>query len=148
MDSDIVLPAMQSWDKLKDVVFAYDTSGSISQSDLTAFYNETLNLFSNFSNLQGHIAVCDADLHHFGEVNPQMGFEDFRFYGGGGTDFRPVFDKISSMNMKPKALFYFTDTYGSFPDEPNYPVFWLVRSHIGDRSKLDVPFGTVIKFLS
>lgn len=149
LGDDFMLPAMQSWDKLKDVVFAYDTSGSISQDDLNAYYMETLNLFSNFSSLQGWIAVCDAYLHHFGEANPQMGFDDFNFYGGGGTAFEPVFEKIKEKNMKPKALFYFTDLEGSFPyEEPEYPVFWLVRSRIGDKYTPQVPFGQVIKFLS
>lgn len=148
LSDDFMIPGMQSWDKLKDVVFAYDTSGSISQDDLNSYYMETLNLFSNFSSLQGWIAVCDAYLHHFGEVNPQMGFDDFKFYGGGGTAFEPVFEKIKEMNIKPKALFYFSDTEGSFPDEaPEYPVFWLVRSHVGDRHMPTVPFGQVIKFL-
>lgn len=148
LDQDFVLPDLYTIDKLKDVVFAYDTSGSISSSDLQSFYQETLNLFDNFSNLDGWIAVCDAYLHNWGELNSGMRFEDFRFYGGGGTDFNPVFDKIQELGMRPKALFYFTDTYGSFPREkPDFPVFWLVRSEVGDNERLDVPFGQVIKFL-
>jgi predicted metal-dependent peptidase len=149
LDGDFLLPDLYSFDKLKDVVFSYDTSGSISEDDLKSFYLETLNLFSNFSSLQGWIGVCDADLHSFKEVGPQQSFSDFDFVGGGGTDFRPVFEEISRRNMKPKALFYFTDTEGSFPREaPEYPVFWLVKSQIGESYKLDVPFGTVIRFLT
>ncbi len=148
LEADFVLPDLYSYDRLKDVVFAYDTSGSITDEDLNAFYMETLNLFNNFSSLQGWIAVCDAAIHHFSEVNPQQSFTDFNFQGGGGTDFRPVFNKIKDKGMKPKALFYFTDTEGSFPREaPEYPVFWLVKSEIGDNSRLHVPFGTVIRFL-
>lgn len=148
MDAEYVLPGLHSIDRLKDVVFAYDTSGSISNEDLHSYYEETLNLFSNFSSLQGWIAVCDAYLHSFKEISPQQDFEDFNFMGGGGTDFNPVFDKIKSKDMKPKALFYFTDTEGYFPsEEPEYPVFWLVRSQIGENYPLNVPFGTVIRFL-
>lgn len=148
LDSDFIMPDLYSYDRLKDVVFAYDTSGSISNSDLRSFYMETLNLFNNFSSLLGWIAICDADLHHFSEVSPQQSFEDFHFYGGGGTDFRPVFNEIAKRSIKPKALFYFTDTYGSYPSEdPGYPVFWLVKSEIGDNSRLNVPFGEVIRFL-
>ncbi len=145
---DVVLPGMYSIDNLKDVVFAYDTSGSITDEDLKSYYHETLSLFQNFTNLKGWIGVCDADLHFFGEIEQQSKFEDFHFFGGGGTDFNPVFNKIKEKGLKPKALFYFTDTYGSFPpEEPPYPVFWLVRSYIGDNSTLNVPFGTVIKFM-
>ena len=143
-----VLPGMYSIDRLKDVVFAYDTSGSITPEDLHAYYVETMRLFENFSNLAGWIAVCDATLHHFTDITHQATFDEFRFSGGGGTDFRPVFDKVKEQSIKPKALFYFTDTFGSFPDEdPGFPVFWLVRSHVGDNSERTVPFGTVIKFM-
>lgn len=148
LDEEYVLPDLYSYDRLKDIVFAYDTSGSISDRDLKSFYMETLNLFNNFSSLQGWIAICDADLHHFDVVNPQQSFTDFKFYGGGGTDFRPVFDAVKEKGIKPKALFYFTDTYGSFPSEPPpYPVFWLVKSEIGDSDMRSVPFGEVVKFM-
>lgn len=148
MGQDIIMPGQYSLDRLKDVVFAYDTSGSISEEDLKAFYHETLNLFDNFSSLQGWVAVCDWILHSFKEVDNKRSYDDFDFEGGGGTSFQPVFNEIDKRNMKPKALFYFTDTYGDFPDEePPYPVFWLVRSQAGEGEQLDVPFGQVIRFL-
>ncbi len=147
--AEFVIPGMFSIDKLKDVVFAYDTSGSISPSDLHAYYMETMRLFENFANLNGWIAVCDAYLHHFKEITHQATFDEFSFTGGGGTNFKPVFDKIKEKGMRPKALFYFTDTFGDFPDEdPGYPVYWLVRSFVGDNSERFVPFGNVVKFMS
>jgi predicted metal-dependent peptidase len=147
LEDDYMLPDLYSIDAVKDVVFGYDTSGSISEEDLRSFYMETMHLFENFSSLQGWIAVCDADLHSFEEVSPRNSFEDFHFMGGGGTAFEPVFEEIERKKLKPKAVFYFTDTYGSFPEDPGYPVFWLVRSYVGDSSEPEVPFGTVIKFL-
>ncbi len=146
LDTNYILPDMYSLDKLKDVVFAFDTSGSIGEDDLNAYYMETLALFQNYSSLQGWIAVCDAALHSFEEVDAQRSFMDFHFVGGGGTDFRPVFKEIEKRGIHPKAVFYFTDTEGSFPaQDPGYPVFWLVR---GGRSGWGgrVPFGQVIEF--
>lgn len=149
LEAEYILPAQYSLDRLQDVVFVFDTSGSISDEDLRAYHGECLSLFSNFSNLSGWVGVCDAYLHSFTEINPSQKAEEFEFLGRGGTDFRPVFDELSRRQMKPKAVFYFTDTYGAFPDEtPEYPVFWMVRSHIGDNSQYEVPFGHVIKFLA
>ncbi len=149
LEADYVMPDMFSYDRLKDVVFAYDTSGSISQSDLHAYYQETMKLFDNFSTLQGWLAVCDARLHSFDEVSPQQSYDEFDFRGGGGTAFEPVFEEIQKRGIKPKALFYFTDTEGSFPDTPpEYPVFWLVRTEIGRKPYVNVPFGQVIPFMS
>lgn len=148
LEADYLLPGLHSVDRLKDVVFAYDTSGSISRQDLHAFYVETMNLFNNFSSLQGWVAICDAYLHSFKPIDNQSSYDEFSFIGGGGTDFNPVFDEIAKKNIRPKALFYFTDTQGDFPSEdPGYPVFWLVRSQVGDNYDPYVPFGTVIKFL-
>lgn len=148
LDAEYILPDLYSIDRLKDVVFAYDTSGSITQQQLRAFYMETLNLFNNFSSLQGWIGVCDSWLHHFTPIDSKDSFDDFNFMGGGGTSFEPVFEEIERRGLRPKALFYFTDTYGSFPHEaPEYPVFWLVQTEVGEEPGVHVPFGTVIPFL-
>lgn len=150
MEQEFIIPGLYSQEKLQDVIFAYDTSGSITQEDLKDFYNETLSLFNNFSNIHGHIAVCDAQLHDFFEINIDKSFEELRFRGGGGTAFEPVFKEIEKRNLNPKAVFYFTDTYGSFPKDPGYPVFWLVKSQIVEKSyarDYDVPFGKVIEFM-
>lgn len=146
LEEDYILPDLYSIDRLKDVVFAYDTSGSVTAEMLRQFYMETLNLFNNFSSLQGHIAVCDWTLKHFTAIDAKDSFDDFNFIGGGGTSFEPVFEEIKRRDMTPKALFYFTDTYGSFPQDPGYPVFWLVPTEIGAYSEPHVPFGTVIPF--
>lgn len=149
LENDFLLPDMSSVDRLKDVVFAYDTSGSISEDDLLSYYMETLNLFSNFYSLSGWVAICDAVLHSFKEIQPQMVFSQFSFKGGGGTSFYPVFDEVKKRDMQPKALFYFTDCEGDFPhEEPRYPVFWLVRNRMENGYSKNVPFGTVINFMA
>ena len=148
LEADYMLPDLYSVDRLKDVVFAYDTSGSITQNMLQSFFMETLNLFDNFSSLQGWLAVCDWDLHSFKPVDGQSNYKDFNFIGGGGTSFNPVFEKVKKEGIRPKALFYFTDTYGDFPSEdPGYPVFWLVPTSYGEKPSVSVPFGTVIPFI-
>jgi predicted metal-dependent peptidase len=48
--------------------------------------------------------------------------------GGGGTDFRPVFHWLEAQGVRPDLLVFFTDAEGQFPpDEPNFPVIWLVK---------------------
>ena len=60
--------------------------------------------------------------------------------GGGGTDFRPLFDWVEGLPASPDLLVYVTDAEGRFPErEPNYPVVWLVKG------KSSVPFGTRIQ---
>lgn len=48
--------------------------------------------------------------------------------GGGGTNFRPVFEWVERQDKQPDLLVYFTDADGTFPEwEPHYPVIWLVK---------------------
>lgn len=150
LEEPFILPELYSWDAVKDVIFAYDTSGSISDDDLHSFYNETKAMFEQFDNLTGWAAVCDARIHSFKEITTDATYKDINFKGGGGTAFEPVFDEVEKRNLRPKAMFYFTDTWGSFPrEEPPYPVFWLVRSHIGDTNEYErIPWGKVIKFMN
>ena len=53
-------------------------------------------------------------------------FPPIQIHGGGGTDFRPVFEEIKKRGVQPQFLVYLTDGYGTYPDiAPDYPVLWL-----------------------
>lgn len=151
LGGDFIMPGLESEEQLQDVIFAFDTSASITEEQFQAFHRETMELFDQFNNIKGWVAVCDASLHSFTEINGTEEFEDIDFQGGGGTAFEPVFDKIEAEMLNPKAVFYFSDTYGSFPEAPDYPVFWLVPSQIGGNrgwgGSPSAPFGTIIEFL-
>ena len=61
--------------------------------------------------------------------------------GGGGTDFRPVFDWVAERcrrgEARPDALIYCTDGWGTFPPRaPDYPLVWGVTpgSHSNSRT--------------
>jgi len=63
--------------------------------------------------------------------------------GGGGTDFRPVFDHCAELFQQPRCLVYLTDLEGRFPDEaPAYPVLWVVYG-----GQTEAPFGEVVSIL-
>ena len=112
--------------------YAVDTSGSMGQKELAEALSEIQSICNSFESYQLVLFACDADVHHVQEV--ETGDEiDFAglMKGGGGTDFRPVFDLIQKEDYELDALIYFTDTYGSFPDSPptDYEVLWLVKGH-------------------
>ncbi len=125
-----------------DLVVAVDTSGSIRDAEIGEFFAEIDALKGQ---IRARIALlcCDAEI---GAGYPRYfeAWDDFSLEvevsGGGGTDFRPVFDWIERQDMRPGALVYFTDAEGRFPDhEPPYPTVWLVK---GGQS---VPFGARIQ---
>jgi predicted metal-dependent peptidase len=63
--------------------------------------------------------------------------------GGGGTDFRPVFNWVEAHEDEDIAcVIYLTDMYGTFPKEaPAMPVLWVATSDVvgpwGDTIRLE-----------
>jgi len=135
-----ILPSLRSHQL--DVLIALDTSGSISTEEMLEFVSE-------IDSIKGQIRArvvlqaCDDSLSPDG---PWV-FEAWEplvmpgsFKGGGGTDFRPVFEWASTQDRDPDLLVYFTDAEGRFPAvPPHYPVIWLVKG------KAKVPWGQRIQ---
>lgn len=124
------------------LVIALDVSGSVSDQEISECIGE-INAIKG--QLRAHITlmVCDTRMIS-GFPKEFLPWEEFCFdgqvAGGGGTDFRPVFDAVSLQDVMPDALLYFTDGQGSFPDvAPPFPVIWLVKG------KTPVPWGQRIQ---
>jgi predicted metal-dependent peptidase len=139
-EGDAILPSLKS--SRLDIVVAVDTSGSIRATEMDEFLSEVSALKGQMR-ARVTLLACDSEL---ADGSPWMyePWEDFRcptqIQGGGGTDFRPVFDWIARQGDRPELLVYFTDAEGRFPDrDPGYPVIWLVKG----REK--VPWGQRIQ---
>ena len=135
-----ILPSLCSHEV--DVVVALDTSGSVSDAEMRQFLSEVDALKAQVR-ARVTLFACDADLAEGGPWRFEP-WEEFKlpreFPGGGGTDFRPVFDWIAREGTRPDLLVYFTDAEGRFPERaPDYPVVWLVKG----RAK--VPWGQRIQ---
>ena len=136
---DIYAP-QRSGNGCGDVVVAVDTSGSIGQRELDVFFGEMRGILEDVRPNRLHLVWCDAKVHHVDELDQASDLMGLKPHGGGGTDFRPVFDWVFENNVTPDALVYLTDGMGYFPqDEPRYPVIW---GSIYEGSKY--PFGDVV----
>jgi predicted metal-dependent peptidase len=117
-----------------DVVIALDTSGSISSEDLRDFASEVKGILELYPGISVKVICCDAEAYGVQEVSD---VSEIKVKGGGGTDFRPVFEKLE--HDPPKLLIYFTDGFGTFPSrEPPYLVLWVGTRHFNP------PFGSFI----
>ena len=69
--------------------------------------------------------------------------------GGGGTDFRPLFDRLDidpPGGEVPSVCIYMTDGFGDFPSiEPRFPVLWAVVP--GGIDEENFPFGEAIRLV-
>ena len=124
------------------VAVVLDTSGSISDDELREFLSE-IDALKAQVRAEVTLHACDDKLAEGGPWRFAM-WETLALpegiQGGGGTDFRPVFQWLDEAGIEPDLLVYFTDAEGRFPErEPRFPVAWLVKG------KAPVPFGIRIQ---
>ena len=140
-ESEMILPRLQS--ESIDIHAVLDTSGSIGEGELAEFAAE-IDALKGQVRARVTVHACDRALAEEGPwtfdpwqpiVLPE------RLPGGGGTDFRPVFEWLEARPGQPDMLLYFTDGAGEFPQHaPPYPVAWLVKGNA------PVPWGERIQF--
>ena len=126
-------------EEAKILVVVIDTSGSISKGLLKGFAAETKGVMELAD--KTIVITADAAVHEVVEVNK---FDDIlsrmKFRGGGGTDFRPAFERVKKMGIDPELLIYFTDAWGSFPEhKARFPVIWALTKNHGE-----VPWGEAV----
>ena len=125
-----------------NMVVALDVSGSIGDEEMKEFLSE-IDAIKGQLRARISLLACDADIVP-GAPWIFESWEEFKlpktFAGGGGTDFRPVFDWVEQQDQPPELLVYFTDCLGTFPDyRPDYSVIWLVKG------REQPPFGQRIQ---
>jgi predicted metal-dependent peptidase len=144
LQSGIVLPGFSS--ESLEIAVGVDTSGSISEKDIQCFLGEVRGIMSVAQSYNIHIIGCDAaaneeNYHLVTECDPTL---PKGLGGGGGTDFRPVFDLVEKKGIRPAVLVYFTDGYGTFPEKPPaYDVIWCVVP--GGVGAEQIPWGMYVK---
>jgi len=132
----IYLPSMSS--DLLRVIVAVDTSGSVDETLLSTFLGEISAMMQQYPNYEIDLITADAKIQSVKTFLPGEPLV-YEVSGGGGTDFRPVFDYIERHIDYPTLLLYFTDGDGTYPkEEVFYDVLWVMPE------KREVPFGEVI----
>lgn len=123
-----------------EIGVAVDTSGSMSPDDLKMCVSEVLGIIKAYDNVKLTVLSCDAEVHTVTEVTCEEDVASLKLAGGGGTDFRPVFEWIGDNKPSMKLLVFFTDGYGEFPeDAPQTKVLWCVSK--GGLELDKIPFG-------
>lgn len=142
--------ARQSHSGAGTIVVLYDTSGScVDPKVQQVFFSEMSGIVADLNPQMLVVIWCDAAVQRVDELEEVEDLEQLRAEindeggapGGGGTDFRPAFEKVAEMGLQPDMVVYLTDTYGTFPEhEPDYPVIW---ASITPSPK--VPWGEVVE---
>jgi predicted metal-dependent peptidase len=136
--SGLYLPSVERRG-LGEIVIAVDTSGSIGKLELEQFAGEISAISEEAQPEAIHVVYCDAAVQSTQEFTAS---EPARLEprGGGGTDFRPVFEWVAKNDIAPVCLIYLTDLCcHSFPETREYRVLWVTDS------RRTAPFGETVR---
>ena len=138
-------------ERVREFVIAIDTSGSCSGELVRTFVERTYSILRNQTafgdKMNIHLIQCDNAIRSATKIESLKQLEKYQesFWvsGGGGTDFRPVFDYVELLLDKGefedlRGMIYFTDGYGIFPSHaPDYDVAFVFVDT--ERSNVRVP---------
>lgn len=124
-----------------NILVMIDTSGSIKQEELQAFFNEIYHIYKAGTNVD--ILECDASVKRIYEYK---GETPKVTCGGGGTSMLPVIEVFNKSSKYTTGL-YFTDGYGDqCKVKANKPLAWIVSSD-GDADLTHYPKRDKIIFI-
>jgi predicted metal-dependent peptidase len=122
-----------------NISIAIDTSASIDRVLLEKFLSQLDQILQIFPNYEIELIECDSKIQNISILYPTQPLKA-TLKGGGGTDFRSVFDHIERESFNTKFLIYFTDGEGVFPEYiPRVDTLWVMEK------KVDIPFGEILE---
>lgn len=128
-----------SGEKVGDIVFCVDCSGSVSDKELSQYAAEVRKVQEDVKPKTLSVLYFDHEVSHI-DVFGQDDEVVIEPHGGGGTAFSPIFQALADSDIEPVACIVLTDLCSSdFGEAPEYPVLWV--SNYGT----DAPFGEVVK---
>jgi len=137
--------------KIADLVIVIDTSGSCEKELVRVFLEETRGILEQdrlfFRSFCLHLIQCDNQIQQDDCIHSREEFEKYlehlEIRGGGGTDFRPAFERIEELRQRGElrdlqGILYFTDGCGWYPKkEPDYQVWFVMLQ--GHFDSIDMP---------
>lgn len=107
----------------RHILFAIDTSGSVSTSELEECVKELYHIHKTGTDIT--VVQADTAISHIGPFNHRA---DFKVHGRGGTDFQPVIDYYNENVHKYTCLIYFTDGEAPAPSAARGRMLWVLSS--------------------
>ncbi len=146
-DSPFFLPDFNGKeDRVEDILFMIDTSGSMSGDMIAAAYSEVKGAIDQFNGkLKGWLGFFDAAIIKPQPFSDENEFKTIKPAGGGGTDFQIIFEYVfHHMSDKlPASIIILSDGDAPFPLEKlagGIPVLWLLNNE-----GVNPPWGKVAR---
>lgn len=127
-------------DESLTALVAVDTSGSVDDDSVRALVDEVQGVLGAYPHVKATLYYADTEAYGPYDLRPGDAIPEPK--GGGGTDFRPIFELLEA--HEPDVLIYLTDGYGDFPAEaPKVSTLWVVPP--GGLEDEGFPFGDVLR---
>lgn len=141
---DLYFPALVS-DQLPEIAVAVDTSGSVRPEELSAFGAE-VSAVLEMTPARLHLMYADMSVTRYREICHWDLPVSLSPKGGGGTDFRAVFEFMARKQIYPVCLIYLSDMECRLfpPSAPGFPVLWVQVGQGG----VTPPFGKTIRLIT
>lgn len=138
----MLLPGL-SGNKLTELGFAYDMSGSVTDKDTNRYQSELVGVLRFLKPDSLRLIQFDTSIRSVTKIRSLGELSRVKLCGRGGTDIDPLMEWAAK--HKPTALVVFTDGEYAHPSiNPGIPVLWVVHGRRKERFRCD--FGTIIRF--
>jgi predicted metal-dependent peptidase len=130
-----IVPGSRRMPSKPMILAAIDTSGSMTLRELETISAELSYLATRYDIT---VVECDAAIQRtYRYTKPILSVE-----GGGGTDFRPLFERGFLQRHRPDLVLVFTDGHGPAPTAPpQVPVIWIIST-----VATPAPWGLVMRY--
>lgn len=124
---DVYLPGIESH-SLMEIAVAWDMSGSISDTETTAFASECTSIFRMMKPKKVTLVQFDTKVLQVDTLKSFLDIAKLKLKGRGGTNLNPV--AVWTQENKPRLTIIFTDGQFSHPKEKFHGnVIWLVHNN-------------------
>ena len=125
---------------LDEIAVVTDSSGSVSDEELTQFLSETTSILHELNPTAVHFIQCDSEVKDYKVYTREDLPLKVNYKGRGGTAFAPAIEYANKHCPHISALVYLTDLESNdFGSQPDYPVLWVTTY------SEEAPYGEIIK---
>lgn len=111
-------------ERMLNLIVAFDTSGSITDDELSLFCGEIERIYkAGACNIT--LIECDTKINSIKKYKPG---EKVYVHGRGGTSLIPPFEWAAKKRGEYDAIIYFTDTGGPAPEKQTIPTLWVITA--------------------
>lgn len=132
-----VLPAFVS--PVPEIDLVVDASGSMGQAQFVFSFSEITAILRTLHTANFRFHSVDTTVHVSIPIRNIRDALRTKLPGGGGTDFRSLFEMLTARRPRPDLVIVFTDGFATVPDDaPPYPVIFV---RVG-KYTAKLPWGT------